>query len=135
MAGEEEDDGEGGDGSVEDGVDGDSEALEDALNGMIEGVERGKLLAEDLAVTALRDPVTGVPLTKHAAVLDLIQAGFQPHKCPSLYDKLKLIVTEVIENIIQDFHITVPLSAEAFIIPGMHFFEENYIVKLIYPCS
>ena len=65
-----------------------------------------------------RDQTTGEPLTKHAVVLDLIQAGFNPLRLDLLHDKLKMIVTDVIESVIQDFHISIPMSAEAFIVPG-----------------
>ena len=58
-------------------------------------------------------------LTKHAVVLDLIQAGFNPLRLDIPHDKLKMIVTDVIESVIQDFHISIPMSAEAFIVPGM----------------
>ena len=69
--------------------------------------------------TALRDPVTGQPLTVHGAVLDMIQCGFEPLRVEILYDKLKKIVTMAIDDIISDYHVSVPLSAEAFIVPGM----------------
>ncbi|RPD82709.1 hypothetical protein L226DRAFT_35401 [Lentinus tigrinus ALCF2SS1-7] len=69
------------------------------------------------SVNSLRDPSTGEPLSIHATVMDLLMAGFHPMRQQLLYDKLKKIVTDVIEGIIKDFHISVPLSAEAFIVP------------------
>lgn len=70
------------------------------------------------SVTVLRDLVTGEPSTIHGVVLDLLQSGFTPLKLKLLYDKLKYVVTRVIEDVIHDYHISVPLSAEAFIVPG-----------------
>ncbi|PIL31184.1 RNA-dependent RNA polymerase [Ganoderma sinense ZZ0214-1] len=67
--------------------------------------------------TALRDPATGQPLTIHGVILDLLQAGFQPLKLESLYEKLKKVTKMVVEDIIHEYHISVPLSAEAFIVP------------------
>lgn len=67
----------------------------------------------------LRNKFTGEPLTIHGVVMDLLQAGFHPLKLPFLYDKLKKITSDVIEDVIRDFHVTVPLSAEAFIVPGL----------------
>ena len=66
----------------------------------------------------LRDPYSGTPISIHGAVMDLLQAGFHPLKLPSLYDKLKKIARDVIEDVINEFHISIPLSAEAFIVPG-----------------
>ncbi|KAI0669320.1 RNA-dependent RNA polymerase, partial [Trametes maxima] len=43
--------------------------------------------------------------------------GFHPLVLPILYDKLKRIVNNAINDVVRDFHITVPLSAEVFIIP------------------
>ncbi|KAH9885398.1 RNA dependent RNA polymerase-domain-containing protein [Cubamyces lactineus] len=65
----------------------------------------------------LRDPHSGTPLSIHGAVMDLLQAGFHPLKLPILYDKLKKITRDVIEDVINEFHISIPLSAEAFIVP------------------
>ena len=80
----------------------------------------GDVTEEKMAsYTALRDPVTGQPLTVHGAVLDMIQSGFEPLRVEILYDKLKKIVTMAIDDIISDYHVSVPLSAEAFIVPGM----------------
>ncbi|KAI0327690.1 hypothetical protein GY45DRAFT_1256557 [Cubamyces sp. BRFM 1775] len=65
----------------------------------------------------LRDPYSGTPLSIHGAVMDLLQAGFHPLKLPTLYDKLKKITRDVIEDVINKFYVSIPLSAEAFIVP------------------
>lgn len=97
----------------------DDDILEDAVKAFEEIMLDGDPEEiEDAAVAALRDPTTGEPLTKHAVVMDLIQAGFHPLKLPLLYTKLKFILTDAINSIIRDFHISIPLSAEAFIVPG-----------------
>ncbi|CDO77267.1 hypothetical protein BN946_scf184753.g17 [Trametes cinnabarina] len=65
----------------------------------------------------LRNEFTGEPLTIHGLVMDLLQAGFHPLKLPLLYDKIKTIIMKVIEDIIKEFHVSIPMSAEAFIVP------------------
>ncbi|OSX67200.1 hypothetical protein POSPLADRAFT_1127992 [Postia placenta MAD-698-R-SB12] len=59
----------------------------------------------------------GEPTSVSAAVLELLQAGFQPLKLPLLYEKLRKVVADRIEDYIRNYKITVPRSAEAFIIP------------------
>lgn len=85
--------------------------------------ESAALLAELESAGAvpqrLRDRFTGEPLTLHGVVMDLLQAGFHPLRLPALYEKLRKITSNVIEDIIRDFHVSIPLSAEAFIVPGM----------------
>ncbi|PCH34325.1 hypothetical protein WOLCODRAFT_135643 [Wolfiporia cocos MD-104 SS10] len=59
----------------------------------------------------------GDPPSAHAAVMELLQAGFHPLKLGVLYDKLRDVAKQRIMDIIKEYHIAVPLSAEAFIIP------------------
>ncbi|KAI0370069.1 hypothetical protein BV20DRAFT_1075995 [Pilatotrama ljubarskyi] len=96
----------------------DAAAAEDVLLG---DDESAALLAEleqaGAVAQSLRDKFTGEPLTLHGVVLDLLQAGFNPLRLPLLYEKLKKITSKVIEDVIRDFHVSVPLSAEAFIVP------------------
>ncbi|OBZ68489.1 putative RNA-dependent RNA polymerase SHL2 [Grifola frondosa] len=73
--------------------------------------------SDDIECDTSRDEFSGEPLTIHAAVLELLQAGFEPLQLWTLYDKLQTIVRMTIDDIIKDFHITVPQSAEAFIVP------------------
>ncbi|KAI0673977.1 RNA dependent RNA polymerase-domain-containing protein [Trametes maxima] len=94
--------------------------------------DRAALIAEleggDAVPQRLRDRFSGEPLTLHGVVLDLLQAGFHPLKLPLLYDKLKTIINKAIEDVVRDFHVTVPLSAEAFIVPDPHgVLKENEI--------
>ncbi|KAI0640255.1 RNA dependent RNA polymerase-domain-containing protein [Trametes polyzona] len=96
--------------------------LFDAAGGReLDPEESEALLAElqsvDAAPQRLRDRYTGEPLTIHGVVMDLLQAGFHPLRLPILYEKLKRITTKVIEDVIHDFHVSIPLSAEAFIVP------------------
>ena len=83
--------------------DGESEgSLDDVLNSLVDELDEAELEAleaGDVPVTSLRDPTTGQSLTKHGTALDLIQAGFVPQRLPLLYDKLKMIVTDVIESV------------------------------------
>ncbi|TBU58167.1 RNA dependent RNA polymerase-domain-containing protein [Dichomitus squalens] len=105
--------------SMQDLVDRDDEPPEALEQLATETSDLGGDVSEETisTYTALRDPITGQPLTIHGVSLDLIQAGFNPLKLEFLYEKLKKIVTMAIDDIISDYHISVPLSAEAFIIP------------------
>ncbi|KAI0352282.1 hypothetical protein OH77DRAFT_1428830 [Trametes cingulata] len=103
-----------------------SDPIEDLLDAAAEDVllgddESATLLAEleqaGAIAQSLRDKFTGEPLTLHGVVLDLLQAGFNPLRLPLLYEKLKIIISKVIEDVIREFHVSVPLSAEAFIVP------------------
>lgn len=58
------------------------------------------------------------PLSIGECVLDMLQAGFTPKENPYLYDKLKTLLTKVMEISIEKYHITMAQSLEAFIVPG-----------------
>ncbi|KAG1840300.1 RNA dependent RNA polymerase-domain-containing protein [Suillus subalutaceus] len=64
-----------------------------------------------------RDPYSGSPLTLHESVLELLQAGFHPLKLNQLFYKLEYVVTQVLDDYIEKFHIPVKESLEAYIIP------------------
>ncbi|KAM5539861.1 hypothetical protein V8D89_006364, partial [Ganoderma adspersum] len=104
--------------SFQDYVDGEEpdEPLEELAKEITE--QQGEDDGEKSALyTALRDPTTGQPLTIHGVILDLLQAGFHPLNLESLYEKLKKVMKMVVEDIIHEYHISVPHSAEAFIVP------------------
>ncbi|KAG2141030.1 RNA dependent RNA polymerase-domain-containing protein [Suillus clintonianus] len=64
-----------------------------------------------------RNPHSGEPLTLHESVLELLQAGFHPLKLDRLFYKLEYVVTLVLDEYIEKFHIPVKESLEAYIIP------------------
>ncbi|KAG2107049.1 RNA dependent RNA polymerase-domain-containing protein [Suillus discolor] len=64
-----------------------------------------------------RNPYSGEPLTLHETVLELLQAGFHPLKLDQLFSKLEYVVTQVLDEYIEKFHIPVKESLEAYIIP------------------
>ncbi|KAI0937310.1 hypothetical protein AcV5_005250 [Taiwanofungus camphoratus] len=64
-----------------------------------------------------RDEHSGQPDKAADTVLEMLQAGFHPLKLPILYDKLHTIIKMKIDDIIKDYKIVVPYSAEVFIIP------------------
>ena len=97
---------------------GDSEESDDLVDPKLTDILQGLDESEMSSVSSMRDPCTGEPLSIHATVMDLLMAGFHPMKLQQLFDKLKIVVSGVIEGIIKDFHVSVPLSAEAFIVPG-----------------
>jgi len=57
--------------------------------------------------------------TLHQTVLELIQAGFNPKSSWYLYDKMRVVLKQAMEFFLKKYHIEVPQSAEAFIVPGV----------------
>ena len=55
----------------------------------------------------------------HQTVLDLIQAGFKPQNSPLLYEKMRKVLELAMDRFLKKYHIEVPQSAEAFIVPGV----------------
>ncbi|KAG1730698.1 RNA dependent RNA polymerase-domain-containing protein [Suillus paluster] len=64
-----------------------------------------------------RNPHSGEPLTLHESALELLQAGFHPLRLDRLFFKLEYVVTLVLDEYIEKFHIPVKESLEAYIIP------------------
>lgn len=61
-------------------------------------------------------------------ILERIQAGFTPLKDSYLYDELKTLLKATMESYIKEYHIVVPESAEAFIVPDPYgLLQENEI--------
>lgn len=58
------------------------------------------------------------PITIGEGVMDRLQAGFSPLQDGKLYVDLRRLVEETMKKAVLEYHITVPASAEAFIIPG-----------------
>lgn len=61
---------------------------------------------------------SGQPLTLHETVLELLQAGFHPMKLDYLFQKVESVMTLVLDDYVEKFHIPVIESCEAYIIPG-----------------
>lgn len=51
-------------------------------------------------------------------ILDMIQAGFSPKEDQYLYKELRQLMTNVIDAYVKEYHIVMPQSLEAFIVPG-----------------
>jgi RNA-dependent RNA polymerase len=54
----------------------------------------------------------------YSAVLELIQAGFDPRSSPILFEKMRYVVKQAMNRHLDKFHLEVRQSAEAFIVPG-----------------
>jgi RNA-dependent RNA polymerase len=65
-----------------------------------------------------RNPHSGKPLMLHETVLELLQAGFHPLELDRLFRGLESVVTLVLDEYVEKFHIPVKDSLEAYIIPG-----------------
>ena len=58
------------------------------------------------------------PLSIAEGILERVQSGFSPLKDRFLFDDLQALLTQVMKSFIKEYHIVVPESAEAFIVPG-----------------
>lgn len=65
-----------------------------------------------------RDSASGLPVTLYESTRELLQAGFSPLDSPLLREKLRSIVKIVTDSYMEQYHIPVASSAEAFIVPG-----------------
>lgn len=68
---------------------------------------------------------SGQPLTLHESVLELLQAGFHPLTLDLLFQKLESVITLVLDDYVEKFHIPVMESCEAYIVPGNYFLYCN----------
>ncbi|KAG2159654.1 RNA dependent RNA polymerase-domain-containing protein [Suillus bovinus] len=62
-----------------------------------------------------RNPHSGQPTSLYESVLELLQAGFHPLKLDPLFNKLKSVVTVVLDDYVKNCHIPVKESLEAYI--------------------
>ncbi|KAH0837829.1 RNA dependent RNA polymerase-domain-containing protein [Lanmaoa asiatica] len=68
-------------------------------------------------IDASHKKYSGQPLSLHESVLELLQAGFHPLKLDLLFQKLESVITLVLDDYVEKFHIPVMESCEAYIIP------------------
>lgn len=64
------------------------------------------------------DPISGSPSSLEETVMRLLDAGFSPSRLQVLRDKLREVAFKAIRTCVQKFHIQVPESCTAFVIPG-----------------
>lgn len=55
----------------------------------------------------------------------LLSAGFHPQTCPVLASKLKDVLKTAVETFVKRYRITVPMSCDAFIVPGNLYNKNN----------
>ncbi|KAG6380657.1 RNA dependent RNA polymerase-domain-containing protein [Boletus reticuloceps] len=60
---------------------------------------------------------SGHPITLHETVLELLQSGFHPLKLELLFKKLENVITLVLDEYVEKFHIPIMESCEAYIVP------------------
>lgn len=76
--------------------------------------------AEDDEDDELEDPDMEADFKSlHQRVLELIQAGFNPKVFPFLHDEMRTVLKQAMKLFLNKYHIEVPQSAEAFIVPGV----------------
>jgi hypothetical protein len=54
----------------------------------------------------------------HECAMELIQAGFRPDELEYLCTKIRFIIQQTIKTTVEKYHIPIPLSTKAFIVPG-----------------
>lgn len=64
------------------------------------------------------DLVSGLPSGLEETVLAFLVSGFDPNTNPVLRQKIKAIVTTVIDRYVSKYHVGVPFSVEGFAVPG-----------------
>ena len=65
------------------------------------------------------DEISGCPSSLEETVMYLIDSGFTPQNCPVLRCKLEKVVKGYVKNYIKTYRINVPMSASAYLIPGI----------------
>lgn len=65
----------------------------------------------------------------HETVLALIQAGFDPRSSSFLNEKMRYVIKNAVDRCLRGYHIEVPQSAGAFIVPGA---STNYDIRRAY---
>ncbi|KAF9264946.1 hypothetical protein L218DRAFT_862225 [Marasmius fiardii PR-910] len=67
-----------------------------------------------------RDPYSGMPHSLGEAVMEMLQAGFHPNECPQLVDKIKSVIRNALDRVIEKCHIPLPEGTgfDGFAIPG-----------------
>ncbi|OAX44361.1 hypothetical protein K503DRAFT_846492 [Rhizopogon vinicolor AM-OR11-026] len=63
------------------------------------------------------DEVSGCPSSLEETVMVLLDAGFTPHDCRFLVDKLRNILRTSVDNYVHRYKIEVPMSCIAWIVP------------------
>lgn len=68
-----------------------------------------------------RNESSGEPIKVHERVAEMLLAGFKPLDNELLLRGLRDIIKYRITELVKEYHITVPKSADAFIIPGLQY--------------
>ncbi|KII94231.1 hypothetical protein PLICRDRAFT_675257 [Plicaturopsis crispa FD-325 SS-3] len=64
-----------------------------------------------------RSDYNKAPRSIYEAAYEMLQSGFNHQYSPLLYTKLQLILKYILDSYVNEYHITLPESAEAFCIP------------------
>ena len=72
------------------------------------------------------DQVSGQPSTLEETVMGLLASGFHPRTCPVLAEKLRHVLQRALNGFVLHYRITVPMSATAFVVPGVYCFIGIY---------
>jgi hypothetical protein len=65
------------------------------------------------------DEISGCPSSLEETIMCLVDSGFTPGECPVLRHKLDKFIKARLKNYIKLYRICVPMSASAFLIPGV----------------
>jgi RNA-dependent RNA polymerase len=78
----------------------------------------GPTSSSEPIVSMGRNRYSGAPISVHESALELVQAGFSPLESKFLAEKIHAILRLVIESYVKEYRISIPQSAEAFMVPG-----------------
>ncbi len=65
------------------------------------------------------DRVSGCPSSLEETVMEFLDSGFQPAACKILREKAFKVVQSTVNRVISNYIINIPLSAGAWIVPGI----------------
>jgi len=65
------------------------------------------------------DEVSGCPSSLEETIMCMLDANLTPKDCPVLRDKLHKFIKSRVKEFIKSYRIEVPMSASAFLIPGL----------------
>ncbi|CCM02288.1 uncharacterized protein FIBRA_04376 [Fibroporia radiculosa] len=92
---------------------------DDFLKNYVQGIDgEDNQMNESQSTAWWQDPISGCPSSLEECVMVLLAAGFMPDKLCVLEAKLNGTVKKAIQSNANSFHIEVPMSAKAFVVPG-----------------
>ncbi|KAI0089888.1 RNA dependent RNA polymerase-domain-containing protein [Irpex rosettiformis] len=80
-------------------------------------VEDGRRVTMEKSTAWWEDPISGQPSSLEETCAGLLDAGFNPSTCELLREKLMKVAEKAIVSLRNKYHIKIPLSCTAFVVP------------------